>query len=405
MGTNLGELGRRFNRARSIGGLGFAVAIATIGVFIHPLVVAIGGAVAVYNRLEVYYRSRHPDSPVLYVLVADTLVAGFATLLIGPVPQIILAMYTFVLVNSIFWVTRKQVLLLTLLLSSFVVGSTLLPGHLIDFGDRRSLAIWGTIASFGVLTLWMAETAAETIRAGADIERAAYEKERDASRMKDQFVSMISHELRTPITSLIGFSETLEESWEVIGPAEAKEFLSIIHGEAANLRQIVEDILLIPGLEAGRLPIKTEDFAIAETISGVIRALFPAGSSQTVAVDLPNITVSADPGRTKQVVRNLLRNAQKYGGNHISITLSLDSGMVVIRVRDDGAGVPPSERETIFAAFHQVDGGDTRKEGLGLGLPISRALARAMGGDLWYEADLGCTFAFSIPLAPSELAA
>ncbi len=398
MGTSLGELGRRFSRARSIGGLGFAVAIAVIGGFIHPAVTLVGFGTALYNRAEVYYRNRHPDTPVFVVFVADVIVAGIALLLIGPIISIVLMMYVYVLVTSIFWVSRLQVLLLGLTLTSFTLASAIIDNHLIAFDNNLLLTTYGTVACFGAMTLWMAESAAGSIRASVDIERAALQKEREAGLLKDQFVSMISHELRTPITSLMGFSETLSDSWDALDADETREFLSIIHSEAAHLQRMVEDILLIPGLESGRLPIDNSDFPLKSAAASVIRAMFSERSPYSIQADIPDVILTGDEGRTQQILRNLLRNAQKYGGRNISITVSVEEGMATVRVMDDGAGVPINEQQRIFEAFQQLDSTDSRKDGLGLGLPISRALARAMGGDLWYENSPGATFAFSLPM-------
>ena len=399
MGTSLGELGRRLNQARSIGGLGFATAVAAMGLFTDPVVIAIGLAVALYNRAEVYYRNRHPETPAFAVFASDAVVAGAALLVIGPIPPIIVAMFGYTLITSLFWVTRFQVVVLGLTLTTFVVASELYTGLRISLGANETLLITGTVSIFAAFTLWMADSAARTIRAGAEIERQALKKEREASAMKSRFVSMISHELRTPITSLMGFAETLEEAWGALPEAEAKEFLSIMHGEARHLQKLVEDILLIPGLEAGRLPIEFRDFSINETMDVVGKALFPEGSPWNLSVRLPGATVHADPGRTQQILRNLLRNAQKYGGTNITVGGQVINEWLRITIADDGPGIPSDQQERVFEAFEQIEQGDTRREGLGLGLAISRALARAMGGDVWYQDGQGATFVVELPLS------
>lgn len=402
MGTSLGELGRRFNQARSAGGLGFALAVSVMGAFVHPAVVAIGLTVAVYNRAETYYRNRHPDTPVLAVLVADTIVAGVSLLFIGPIPEIVLSMYAYVLITSMFWVTRSQVLLVGLTLSGFVMAANVIPDYVVDLGPNRSLLIGATVAAFAAFTLWMADAAARSIRASNEIERQALAKEREANAMKDQFVSMISHELRTPITSLIGFAETLEDAWGLLDETETKEFLSIMHGEATHLKKLVEDILLIPGLEAGRLPIEHKEFPISEVVDSVVRAMFSEGSEWKIKASVPPVTLLADPGRTQQILRNILRNAQKYGGPKIELSGTTTREHLLIRITDNGGGIPADSQEKVFEAFEQLEQGHTRNQGLGLGLAISRALAQAMGGDVWYESGDGATFVVKLPLAEEE---
>lgn len=234
-------------------------------------------------------------------------------------------------------------------------------------------------------------------------ELRAHEAAEHAHHMKNQFVSMVSHELRTPLTSIAGFADTLRNGWQSLPESEVEEFLRIITSQAHHLGELVEDILVIPRLEAGRLYLEPSAFDLAELAGEVSDLVFPVGSDHDVSVVIPGGTMAlADRRRVIQILRNLCENAKKYGGDQILIEgLALGNQYLVV-VADNGPGVPVAHRERIFEHFEQVTKGDSRSEdGIGLGLPIARRLARAMGGDVWYEERFptGARFCFTVRTA------
>ncbi len=224
--------------------------------------------------------------------------------------------------------------------------------------------------------------------------------ERAAGRLKDEFVSMVSHEFRTPLTSIAGFVESLRESWERLSAEEIEDFLGIVHGETLHLSHLVEDILVIPRLEAGILPFAPESFALSPVARQVVDVVFPDRTWE-VDVAIPGrVYVHADPRRVAQVLRNLLENARKYGGDQILVEGEQRDATYQVVVADNGAGIPAHSREQIFEPFEQVGKGDAWADrGIGLGLPIAARLVRAMGGDLWYEGRFptGSRFCFTLP--------
>jgi signal transduction histidine kinase len=232
--------------------------------------------------------------------------------------------------------------------------------------------------------------------------RDALNTERRAAELKDEFVSMVSHEFRTPLTSIAGFSDALRTSWGDLSSEEINEFLVIIGQEAQHLSSLVEDILVLPRIEAGRLRLRAQEFDLAAEVAATSRLVFTDGTTEVNTAIPGGVIVKADRGRTGQVLRNLLDNARKYGGDAVEIEGDAGTKSYTITVSDNGPGIAESDWERVFEHFEQVTKGDARsEEGVGLGLPIARRLARAMGGDVWYvpRFPTGASFRFSMPLS------
>jgi len=237
---------------------------------------------------------------------------------------------------------------------------------------------------------------------GREREREVIRLSEEAHRIKNDFVAMVSHELRTPLTSIAGFAHTLLESWEDLPDEEVTEFLTIINRQSIYLGDLVEDVLVIPRLEADRLRLDPELFDLGDLIEDVALMVFPNGGKKTSLVSLPDgVRVYADRRRVQQIVRNLMENARKYGGDQIMVEGFVVGDQYTVIISDNGPGVPDEETLRVFENFEQLSKGDAREStGIGLGLPIARRLARVMGGDVWYERRFptGARFCYSLPL-------
>ena len=255
------------------------------------------------------------------------------------------------------------------------------------------LTLWvaGGIAAVSVAIVAWCLRLATAARAK---ERMARQEADDARHIKNDFVSMVSHELRTPLTSIAGFAQTLSSDWTRLSKTEIEEFLGYIAKQANYLGDLVEDVLVIPRLEAGRLRFTSDVFDLGEMIGEVAQMLFSTSGGGEAAVSIPHGV------RVQQVIRNLLENARKYGGDQVLVEGLTHGEQYVVVVSDNGPGVPDGATNTIFEHFEQISKGDSRSSsGIGLGLPIARSLARAMGGDVWYERRFptGSRFCFSLP--------
>ena len=236
-------------------------------------------------------------------------------------------------------------------------------------------------------------------------------RERRIDRLKSDFVATISHELRTPITPIKGYAQLLASRGDDMTPEKRRAALELIAERADHLGRLVDDLLLasrVTGEAGASLRTEPEPCELAHLVEAAV-ADFPAASARLVTT-LPSapVGVRCDPDRTTQCLSNLVSNAIKYSSPDGIVKVVLGAPApgdlhAVVTVTDHGRGIPAAERDRIFDRFYRVDDARTSSTGgSGLGLYIARELARAMGGDLTVESELGCgsTFTLRVPLAP-----
>ena len=214
--------------------------------------------------------------------------------------------------------------------------------------------------------------------------RRTHERLEELIRAKDDFIASISHEIRTPLTAVMGFASVLREGYEQLELADIDEMLQLVSGEAQEVSWIVEDLLVYGRSDIGTLEATSVDLCLEEQVRAVL-------SSQTSGV-LVNVSmlsggdrVMGDPIRVRQIVRNLLTNAAKYGGPNIEVRTALDGASVLLSVIDDGDGIALDERELVFDAYFKAHQAVGKPGSIGLGLHVSRKLAELMGGDVRYD--------------------
>jgi PAS domain S-box-containing protein len=234
-------------------------------------------------------------------------------------------------------------------------------------------------------------------------------KETEVDRMKSEFIATVSHELRTPMTSVKGALGLVLGG--VAGPLNdgVRELLDIARNNADRLIRLINDMLDIARIEAGKMEIRKAPVAIAEAVERAVRELQGFADQRQVQVTtvidgaLPRAMADAD--RLQQVLVNLLSNAVKFSGqgSTVTVTAGYATCEVWVRVEDAGPGIAPEHRDAIFAKFHRVDNASTRKTGgTGLGLAICKAIVLDHGGRIWVESEegRGSAFTFSLPAQP-----
>jgi signal transduction histidine kinase len=223
------------------------------------------------------------------------------------------------------------------------------------------------------------------------------ESERRLNRAREEFIANASHELRTPLTGITGLAQILAEDPVVARSENAAELLHLIISESNDLARMVEDLLTTARLDAGALHFDFDDIAIRDVVREVVEPLVRSGAE--IEWDCEPAHIRADGLRTRQVLRNLLSNAQKYGGSHIQVLGRVDGRTYRCDVIDDGDGVPEAMSQRIFERF--VHRGRTGvNDSVGLGLAIVHALAQGMGGSVTYARSNALTvFTVRLPLA------
>jgi signal transduction histidine kinase len=208
----------------------------------------------------------------------------------------------------------------------------------------------------------------------------------DAVRSREQFVSTISHELRTPVTAILGFGEELLDAWAEMDEPHRRDMVGVIAVQARDIAEMLDDLLVSSRSELGSLVITRERIDFGEMAAECLRSFRPGRIKQTyITHDLRPAPAMADGGRVRQIVRNLLTNADRYGGEHIHVASGISGGFTFIQVIDDGPGVPQSEEATIFMPYRTASTGGRKSGSVGLGLSVSRTLAGLMGGELTYR--------------------
>jgi signal transduction histidine kinase len=246
-------------------------------------------------------------------------------------------------------------------------------------------------------------TAVQNIRA-YEAERRRVEELARLSELRADFVSLVSHELRSPMAAVIGAARTLQDRWRMLTAAQRESFLALIGDETARLAELVGDVLDTSRIEAGTFSYRFEEVDMRRVVDEAVEAA--ALAQQEVPVlgsvrgTLP--TIRGDHARLRQVLGNLIENAVKYSpeGGEVRVSAATANGAVRIAVRDAGPGIPQEHQRQIFEKFGRADVEGGSKPGTGLGLFIARSIAEAHGGSLDVSSDSepGSTFELTLPV-------
>jgi signal transduction histidine kinase/DNA-binding response OmpR family regulator len=235
-----------------------------------------------------------------------------------------------------------------------------------------------------------------------------------ANQAKSRFLANMSHELRTPLNAILGFSELLlDDTKGRIDEATKHRFLGQIHAGGEHLLQLINDVLDLSKVEAGQMVLHQQHLAVADAVREVLAAMEPLARAKAITLagePDPALDVVADPGKLKQMLLNLVSNAIKFTaeGGRVSVEARRVDSSIEISVIDNGIGIAAGDIARLFAEFQQIDSGSARRqEGTGLGLALTRHLARLHGGDVSVESEpgRGSTFTLRLHAPGSEAAA
>lgn len=238
------------------------------------------------------------------------------------------------------------------------------------------------------------------------------EKLKELDAIKSNFVNSVSHDLRTPLTAILGYIEFLEEGMGGTLTPQQREYLTQIHTGSERLAGLIDDLLDFARIDSKVFKLIVEEVDLGEKIQSIANSILPLFKEAQVELELrlpeTPIRIVLDPKRIGQVLTNLLSNAIKFTppGGRVTLEATRQDDNVLVEVRDTGTGIAPVDIPKLFQRFSQLQGGARKVGGTGLGLSISKLLVESHGGEIGVESTLGkgSRFWFTLPLVPPESA-
>jgi signal transduction histidine kinase len=296
---------------------------------------------------------------------------------------------------------HRALLAVPLLREDAIIGGLVVNRKAPGEFPPETIELLKTFATQSVLAIQNARLFRELEEKGAELEVA--------NRHKSEFLANMSHELRTPLNAVIGFSEVLID--RMFGELNDKqaEYLQDILSSGRHLLSLINDILDLSKIEAGRMELELGVFDMPVALDNALTLVRERASRHGIALGVtldPRVgEFVADERKVKQILVNLLSNAVKFTpeGRRVDVSLTRANGSIEIAVTDTGIGIAPEDQEAIFEEFRQVGSDYTRKrEGTGLGLPLAKRFVELHGGRMWVKSEVGrgSTFTFSLPERP-----
>jgi two-component system, NtrC family, sensor kinase len=292
----------------------------------------------------------------------------------------------------------RALLAVPLLREDHIIGGLVINGKTPGEFPSEVIDLLKTFASQSALAIQNARLFHEIADKSRQLEAA--------SQHKSEFLANMSHELRTPLNAIIGFSEVLVD--RMFGELNEKqdEYLKDIYASGQHLLSLINDILDLSKIEAGRMELEVTDFDLPGAIGNALTLVRERASRRGItlghAVDERLGQIRGDERKVKQVLLNLLSNALKFTpeGGRIDVSARVHDGVAEVSVADTGVGIAPEDQEAVFEEFRQVGTADKKVEGTGLGLALARKCIELHGGRIWVESEVGkgSTFTFTLPV-------
>ncbi|MFV1969967.1 MAG: ATP-binding protein [Acidimicrobiia bacterium] len=272
-------------------------------------------------------------------------------------------------------------------------AAVMIPGVDTDFGTLIAVATGERLFTADDINFLL--SVANVLAAAID-RSAAQTRLQDLLKSKDAFVASVSHELRTPLTVVTGMAHELGERWMHLSDDELGEFTSMLVEQSRDMSDLIDDLLVAARSNIGNVTVRRVPVSLEREIESVLAGFTDTGESSIVVHTAPG-NVTADPIRVRQILRNLITNALRYGGSNIEIVTTRGPGILAVEVIDDGAGILPEDHDRIFVAYERAHQSRGQPGSVGLGLTVSRTLAELMGGSLTYRSDDLSVFRLELP--------
>ncbi len=291
----------------------------------------------------------------------------------------------------------RSELVAPLLVGARPIGMLSLSRASVDAFSEQEIELVGLLGRF-------VATAVQNIRA-YESERKTVDELRRLSDLRADFVSLVSHELRSPMAAVIGAARTLQGRWRALAPGQRDAFLALIADETSRLASLVGDVLDTSRIEAGTFSYRFEDVDLARVVTDAVDTATVTQQDVSVVASIPSQLplVRGDRERLRQVLANLIDNAIKYSpeGGTVQVRAQAANGVARVSVSDEGPGIPEGQEARIFEKFGRAEVPGGSKPGSGLGLFIARSIAEAHGGTLEVRSrpEAGATFTLTLPAA------
>ena len=249
----------------------------------------------------------------------------------------------------------------------------------------------------------------EQLGASTKIINVQLKKLETVDKQKEEFASMVTHELKTPLTPIRGYCEMLKDA--SFGPLTQDQigYVEKIDSNASTLERLIGDVLDVQRLEMGKMKFNKENFDISEFLYKLKQDFLPVMKDATiefVVADIQNVSITSDEFRLREVLNNLIRNSIDFvplKNARITIGAKQENGKIIFHVKDNGTGIPKDKQKNIFKKFYQVDTSATRKHsGAGLGLVICEGMINGLGGEMWFESEPGKETIFYFTVLTAE---
>ena len=383
---------------------GFAVAstAALVAVFgtawDHRIVWAliVLAAIAVADAL---HRRRMPEASPRPVLLVEALVIVVTVVLIGG-PALVAAPVAYFLAAALLVLPLRRALLALAFLTACVAGVYVASMSTVNRSAGFAVGIATVLVFLGALAVLLVAA----LRVNAQMrsrEHQLLEEARAANLAKIEMLTRVSHELRTPLSAVVGYAYVLRDGADSLTETDRSEAIRSIAEQSADLSGLIDDLLVSARYELGELTVRAVGTNLRAQTSQVLESWY---GSSPIEIDGEAPRAMADPARVRQILRNLISNAHRYGGSRIRVVLGGNDDVADVQVRDDGKGIPSELQERVFGAFYRVPSREVHPSSIGLGLAVSRDLARLMGGDLTYRREAGeSVFDLELPVAPEPV--
>ena len=249
----------------------------------------------------------------------------------------------------------------------------------------------------------------EQLGASTKIINVQLKKLETVDKQKEEFASMVTHELKTPLTPIRGYCEMLKDA--SFGPLTQDQigYVEKIDSNASTLERLIGDVLDVQRLEMGKMKFNKENFDVSEFLYKLKQDFLPVMKDATiefVVADIQNVSITSDEFRLREVLNNLIRNSIDFvplKNARITIGAKQENGKIIFYVKDNGTGIPKDKQKNIFKKFYQVDTSATRKHsGAGLGLVICEGMINGLGGEMWFESEPGKETIFYFTVLTAE---